>query len=78
MLIDPDNLGMRYNLACDAVVCVRDLDLALELLEPVTRSMGRGQLSWLKADADLDALREDPRFQAMVTAAEQRIAAAIA
>lgn len=36
------------------------------------------KLSWLKADADLDALREDPRFQAMVTAAEQRIAAAIA
>jgi adenylate cyclase len=75
MLIDPDNLGMRYNLACDAVVCVRDFDLALELLEPVTRSMGRGQLSWLKSDADLDPLREDPRFQAMVTAAERRIEA---
>jgi adenylate cyclase len=76
MLIDPDNLGMRYNLACDAVVCVRDFDLALELLGPVTQNMGRGQLAWLKADADLDPLRGDPRFQAMVNAAEQRIEAA--
>jgi adenylate cyclase len=75
MLIDPDNLGMRYNLACDAVVCVGDFELALELLGPVTQNMGRGQLAWLKADADLDPLREDPRFQAMVTAAEQRIEA---
>ncbi len=74
MLIDPDNLGMRYNLACDAVVCVRDFDLALELLEPVMRAMGLGQLTWLKADADLDPLRDDSRFQAMVEQAERRLA----
>jgi hypothetical protein len=54
---------------------VGDFELALELLGPVTQNMGRGQLAWLKADADLDPLREDPRFQAMVTAAEQRIEA---
>jgi adenylate cyclase len=74
VLIDPENLGMRYNLACDTVVCVSDFDLAIELLEPVMKSMGRGQLAWLKSDPDLDGLREDPRFKAMLEAAEHRIA----
>ena len=74
VLIDPENLGMRYNLACDTVVCVSDFDLAIELLDPVMKSMGRGQLAWLKSDPDLDGLREDPRFKAMLEAAEHRIA----
>ena len=38
------------------------------------KSMGRGQLAWLKSDPDLDGLREDPRFKAMLEAAENRIA----
>jgi adenylate cyclase len=74
VLIDPENLGMRYNLACDTVVCVSDFNLAVELLEPVMKNMGRGQLAWLKSDPDLDGLREDPRFKAMLEAAENRIA----
>jgi adenylate cyclase len=74
VLIDPENLGMRYNLACDTVVCVSDFNLAVELLEPVMKNMGRGQLAWLKSDPDLDGLREDPRFKAMLEAAEKRIA----
>jgi len=65
---------MRYNLACDTVVCVSDFNLAVELLEPVMKNMGRGQLAWLKSDPDLDGLREDPRFKAMLEAAEKRIA----
>ncbi len=35
-----------------------------------------GLLNHAKADPDLDPLRDDPRFQAMVAAAEARLATA--
>jgi adenylate cyclase len=76
MLIDPDNLMMRYNLACDLVVNLRDFDLALEMLGPYCSNTGREQLAWLKTDTDLDPIRGDARFQAMVADAERRLAAA--
>jgi adenylate cyclase len=76
MLIDPDNLMMRYNLACDLVVNLRDFDLALEMLGPYCSNTGREQLAWLKTDTDLDPIRADARFQAMVADAERRLAVA--
>jgi adenylate cyclase len=74
VLIDPDNMGMRYNLACDLVINLRDFDMALDLLGPVCSKSGKEQLEWLKTDPDLDPIRDDPRFKAMVEGAEQRLA----
>ncbi|NJD31120.1 MAG: TIR domain-containing protein [Gammaproteobacteria bacterium] len=74
VLIDPDNMNMRYNLACDMVIHAGDFDMALDLLGPVCAKMGRERLEWLKSDPDFDPIRGDPRFQAMVAAAEQRLA----
>ena len=71
--MDPDNLGMRYNLACDLIVNLRDFDEALEMLEPVFRNGGAEQLAWLKSDPDIDAIRDDPRFSALVAEAEERL-----
>ena len=45
---------------------------ALEMLGPYCSRTGREQLEWLKSDPDMDPLREDPRFQAMVEQAERR------
>ena len=73
VLIDPDNMGMRYNLACDLVVTVGDFDFALDLMEPVLGSMGREQFAWLRSDPDMDPIRTDPRFVAMVRQAQQRL-----
>ena len=73
-LIDPDNTTMRYNMACDLVVTSGDLDGALELLGPVFRKTGREHLEWLKSDPDLDRIRQDPRFVAMLGEAEMRLA----
>ncbi len=75
VLIDPDNLIMRYNLACDLTINLRDFDTALEFLSPVLQKTGHEQLQWTKSDPDLDALRDDPRFQDMILAAEKRLGA---
>ena len=75
VLIDPDNMSMRYNLACDLVISGGDFDLALELLGPVCARMGKERMEWLKSDPDFDAVREDERFRAMIAAAERRLAA---
>jgi hypothetical protein len=38
--------------------------------------MNAGMLSWIEADSDLDPIRDDPRFQAMLQAARQRLRSA--
>jgi adenylate cyclase len=75
LLIDPDNMNARYNFACVLTTRLKDPDAALELLNPVFETLATGFLNHAKADPDLDPLREDPRFKAMVAAAETRLAA---
>jgi TolB-like protein/predicted Zn-dependent protease len=74
MLLEPDNLNLRYNLAC-AMVSLGAMDLALELLEPVFARAQKQNLIWFRTDNSLDPLRDDPRMQAMVARAEARLAA---
>ncbi len=76
LLIDPDNLNMRYNFACALSVHLKETQAALDMLEPVLAKFARGFLHHAKVDPDLDPMREDPRFKAMVAAAEARIATA--
>jgi len=75
LLIDPDNMNARYNFACALATRLKDPDAALELLGPFFETAATGFLNHAKADPDLDPLRDDPRFKAMVAAAELRIAA---
>jgi adenylate cyclase len=75
MLIDPDNLNMRYNFACVLTRHLEDAEGALDMLSPVFAKWDSGFLKHAQADPDLDRLRENPRFQAMIAAAEARIAA---
>ncbi|MGH6993729.1 MAG: TPR end-of-group domain-containing protein, partial [Caulobacteraceae bacterium] len=75
LLIDPDNLLMRYNLACSLSVDFQDVDAAIEMLRPVFAKISVNLLGTAKSDSDLDLLRKDPRFQAMVADAEARLAA---
>jgi adenylate cyclase len=74
LLIDPGNQLMLYNFAC-ALCTLRDLDGAFALLGPYLAQVTPADLDWTKVDPDMDILREDPRFQAMIAAAEARLAA---
>ena len=74
LLVDPDNLNMRYNFACDLSTHLQDANGALDLLEPLFARMAKFYLDYAKSDPDLDAIRDHPRFTAMLAAAEARLA----
>ena len=74
LVIDPDNQIMRVNIACALSVHLKDIDGALDLLGPFLAQVTRADLDWTKADPDMDPLRPDPRFQAMIAEAEARLA----
>jgi adenylate cyclase len=77
MLLEPDNLTMRYNFAC-GFAALGEIDGALALLGPVFERDAAETVNWAKVDPDLDALRELPRFKAMMELADARLAAAAA
>ena len=76
LLIDPENMMMRYNFACMLAASLGDSEAALGMLGPVLEQDPGGHVHSAKTDPDLGSLRDDSRFQAMVAAAEARLAAA--
>jgi adenylate cyclase len=74
LLLDPDNLSMRYNLACSLALELNDPNGALNALEPYfERVKSRTHIRHLEADPDLDAIRKDPRFQEKLSVAKERL-----
>jgi adenylate cyclase len=76
LLIDPDNLLMRYNFSCTLARSLGDdPEAALAMLGQVLeRDTGR-LVTAASTDPDFAGLRGDPRFRAMLAAAEARLAA---
>jgi adenylate cyclase len=75
LLLDPDNLSMRYNLACALTVELHDGEGALDVLETFfERVQSPIHVKHLEADPDMDGLRDNPRFTQMLGAAKQRLA----
>jgi hypothetical protein len=53
---------------------LHDYEAALDLLAPSFERMRIDVVNWVKADPDLDPIRDHPRFKAMLAAAEARLA----
>jgi adenylate cyclase len=74
LLLDPDNLNMRYNIACTLVVDFGDDEGGIELLKPFFERIN--STVWMRhvdADPDLDPIRNDPRFKNAIAAAKKRL-----
>ena len=76
LLIDPENLLMRFNFACTLAAWLNDPAAALDMLAPVLERDPGGLRQDTRTDPDFAGLRDHPRFQAMVAKAEARLAAA--
>ena len=72
VLIDPDNISMRYNLAC-GLAHLGEFDAVNEMLGPYFANVSITQLNHCVIDPDLDAMRGDERFQAMIDGALERL-----
>ena len=74
LLLDPDNLTMRYNIACTMIRQLGESGDALEALQLFFDRMNSA--TWLRHiefDPDLDPIRDDPRFKEMFAAAKERL-----
>ena len=77
LLLDSDNLSMRYNLACTLSAELKDGDGALEVLQPFfERVTSAAHIKHLEADPDFEPIRGDPRFRNGVASAKQRLGVA--
>src|SRR3982750_1612674 len=72
LLIDPENLNMRYNFACVLATHLEDKEGALKMLETTLSLAGPLQVRVADSDTDFDSIRDDPRFQKMIAAAKKR------
>jgi adenylate cyclase len=72
LLIDPDNLNMRYNFACALARDFGDPEGALRMLESAMSRL-KGTIGNAEFDPDLDSIRDDPRFKKIIADAKKRL-----
>jgi adenylate cyclase len=74
LLLDPDNIMVLYNSACSLTLRDSDLDDALDLLKQYFEKVeSPGNVLHAEIDPDMNPVRADPRFKAMVAAAKERL-----
>ena len=74
LVLDPDSLGLRYNLACALAMDLGDGKAALDVLAPFfDRIDSPMHIKHLEADPDFGSIRDEPRFQNMLASAKRRL-----
>jgi adenylate cyclase len=74
LVLDPDNLVMRYNSACAILRRFGDNQEALKTLQPFFEAVTSTTWVWhAEADPDMGPIRDDPLFKEMLSAAKQRL-----
>jgi adenylate cyclase len=71
LLVDPENLNMRYNFAC-VLSIMGDKEGALKMLQSTLPLAGEFQVRVAAADPDFDPISDDPRFQKLIADAKER------
>ena len=54
-----------FNIVC-TYVGLGEFDLAIDVLEKVLRGVGPDGILWIKADRNMDPVRDHPRFQLLM------------
>jgi adenylate cyclase len=70
---DGGNLFMRYNLAFGLAEVFDNKEAAIEMIGPVLTKGGPSTIRLAAVDPNLDSLRDDPRFSAMMDGAYERL-----
>ena len=74
LLLDPDNLAMRYNLGCTLTVVLHDDEAAMDVLQHYFQIVNTAsQIKHTEADPDFVRIRDNPRFQEMIAATKKRL-----
>lgn len=73
LLVDPENILMRYNFTCVLAAFLGDKEEALKMLAGTLARAGEYQVRIAETDTDLDSLRDDPRFEKIMSAARKRL-----
>jgi adenylate cyclase len=74
LLIDPDNLNIRYNFACALANELHEIEFALDLIEEALNKTSGFIVRVVESDPDMDMLRDHPRFEAALASAKSRLA----
>jgi adenylate cyclase len=75
VLLDSGNQFMRFNLAMGQTVFFNDKEAAIDSIRHALANGGPNMVTLVANDPNLDGLREDPRFQDMLSAAKARVKA---
>jgi adenylate cyclase len=79
LLLDPDNLMGRYNIACLLATDLGDREGAIDTLIPYfENTSSTTEIRHVDVDPDLDPIRDDPRFEKMLDDAKKRLGMQIA
>jgi adenylate cyclase len=62
---DPGDTNIQYNAACTYAL-LGEVDQAMELLERWVSQVGAEMRLWFRNDSDLDAIRQHPRYEALI------------
>ena len=73
MLIDPDNLNMRYNFACVLAAHLGAPDAALDQLQATLTRCAPTQVRIAETDPDFNSIRDHPRFLKLLADAKKRL-----
>jgi adenylate cyclase len=74
LLLDPDNLNLRYNFGTALATHLGENESALALLRSSLGLATGTLISWAKVDPDVDCLRGNEEFDAILADAESRAA----